>query len=273
MRLSIDTQVGTLRGVCESENHLRAAVGPVLNGVFEPGRAARAVDLANVRAWFKGSHLRGKALLRNALKQRILRRPAHRVREYENLAWLRERLFQAPKPLAAGVLLRHGFPTYQFLAAELLEDVVTLDQALAQGGDGRAGLLDELARELARMHALHFEHHDLFMRNLLVAPAGAPRRIHFTDCWRGGPSKSLRTAAYDLGCLFLEAAGMLDAGEQRAFLERYFAERAQHGKPPPRDKLLDAAAKVRAGWLARVKKDPSRWRLADPPAEGWDPAG
>lgn len=271
MKLAIETQVGTLRCEGDNEPHLRAVVGPVLGAVFEPGQASQEVRLGNTRAWFKGSHLRGKARLRHTLRRTLLLRPAPRVREFKNLEWLREHGFQAPKPLAAGVVLRHGFPTYQFLASELVPDARTFDVALrAEDPPGRTALVEELARDVARLHALHFVHRDLFARNVLVTPAGAARRLWFVDCWRGGPSAPLRGAAYDLGCLMLEGASLLGAAEQKRFVELYFAERAAHPKPPPREKLLAAAAAHRKRWLVRVAREPGRWRQTEPPAPDWD---
>jgi tRNA A-37 threonylcarbamoyl transferase component Bud32 len=271
MKLVIETQLGTIRGECDSEPHLRAAVGPVLGAVFEPGKAMHEVTLGNTRAWFKGSHLRGKARLRHTLRSKLLFRPAPRVRELKNLEWLRARMFQAPKPLAAGVLERHGFPTYQFLFTETVPGAKPFEEVLrAAPQSERAALFDELARETARLHALHFAHRDLFVRNLLAVDAGAARRLWFIDCWRGGPERARRDAAYDLGSFMLEGASLFSADEQKAFFERYFAERQAQGASAERKKLLAGAAAHRKKWLARIAKDPGRWRSPEPPLENWD---
>ncbi len=271
MKLDIDTQLGTIRGECDQEAHLRHAVGPVLGSVFEPGKTEREVLLGTVKAWFKGSHLHGKSRLRFALKSKLLWQPSPRVREFKNLAWLVERMFQTPRPLAAGVLQRHGFPTYQFLCTEFVQELVPFDEGLrAASADERSSSIDELARELARMHALHFAHRDVFTRNLRIGPRGAARRVWFMDCARGGRARSLGDAAYDLGCLWLGAASLFDAGEEKRFFDVYFAERTAQGAPISPRKLLARAAKYRKKWIARIAKDPARWRPTEPPAPDWN---
>lgn len=270
MRVALDTQFGRLSGTAEEESTFHALVPVVLEVLFEPGHVARAIELEGRRAWFKGSALRGRARLRHALRAKLLLRPTPRESEYRALAWLRERLFQAPRPLAAGALSRFGFPTYQFLAAELIEGALPLDRALGDSpGPERARRIDELAREVARMHALRFVHRDLFLRNVLVAPGGA-RELWFIDCWRGGDELPGRDAAWDLGCLFLEAASLFTREEQRAFVARYLAERAKQRVALDPRAFVERVARVRAAWLARVRRQPGRWRQPTPPAPDWD---
>lgn len=273
MRVALDTQFGGLSGVAEDEATFRALLPTVLESLFEPGRAARELVLGERRAWFKGSALRGRASLRHALRARVLRRPIPRESEYRALGWLRERMFQAPRPLAAGSLARFGFPSYQFLATELVPDAVPLDRALpTASAEQRARWLAELARETARLHALHFVHRDLFTRNLLVAP-GHGRELWFIDCWRGGDALPGRDAAWDLGCLMLDGATFFTGDEQRAFFELYFSERGTQRRAldrAARRSLLERAARARAAWLARARREPGRWRHATPPAADWD---
>jgi aminoglycoside/choline kinase family phosphotransferase len=124
------------------------------------------------------------------------------------------------------------------------------------------------------MHALRFVHRDLYLRNVLVRPAhvgpGDPRRLAFVDAWRGGPFYPWRGPAFDLGCLMLDGAGLLDAREQRAFVRLYLAERAVQGRPAHGPALLAAAARARASQLERVRREPHRWRRAEPPVPEWD---
>ncbi|MCK6446794.1 MAG: lipopolysaccharide kinase InaA family protein [Planctomycetes bacterium] len=270
MKFARDTQFGRLTGVAVDEATFEALVPTLLEAFVAPGRSARELELGSRRVWLKASALRGRARLRHGLRAKLLLRPAPREREFRALNWLRERIFQAPEPLVAGTLSRFGFPSFQFLATELVPDATPLDAALASAEPpARARWLAELARETARMHALHFVHRDLFLRNVLVAPSDV-RELWFIDCWRGGDALPGRDAAWDLGCFFLEAASLCSVDEQRAFLARYVAERAtQHAPVEPRG-FVEHVERVRAAWLARVRREPGRWRQTTPPAPHWD---
>jgi hypothetical protein len=225
--------------------------------------------------WIKGDHLPGKARVRHSLRRALgLRTP--REREFANFAWLRARLFRTPEPLAAGVLVRGGLVRYQFLCTLALGAHRALDVALQDAtGAQRRAWLAELAREVARMHALHFVHRDLFWRNVLVASErtpthGDPRALTFIDCWRGGHPLPRRGADYDIGCWMLEGASALSLDEQREFFGLYRTEREHQGSPLDLARLLAAADRRRAELLARIALEPGRWRASEPPRPVWD---
>jgi aminoglycoside/choline kinase family phosphotransferase len=122
------------------------------------------------------------------------------------------------------------------------------------------------------MLALRFVHHDLYPRNLLVAPADAPRRVVFLDAWAGGPAPQWRGPAYDLACFFLEGAELLTRGEQESFLDAYFAERAAQDRPVTRHALLHVARCDRAALRRQLERDPARLRGAPLPRADWPAA-
>lgn len=231
---------------------------------------ASFVELQGERAYLKASPLRGATRARHALRSLALRGRIPRVQEYFNLSWLTERLFQTPLPLAAGVLWRAGLPAYQWLLTRELPGVRTLREELESERDAgaRLAVLAELAREVARMHALRFVHRDLFPRNLLVGPRESPRRIFFLDAWRGGCRPQLRGPAYDLACLYLRASELMTSEEQRAFLARYASERAALGRPHRGD-LARALRRERAGLVRRLERNPELLRGRAPPEPDW----
>ncbi|HVS18699.1 MAG TPA: lipopolysaccharide kinase InaA family protein [Planctomycetota bacterium] len=277
-RASLPTVLGRLEVVAVDPATARASFEHALAGLLEGGSVAREIDLDGRRAWLKASRLSGKAAWRYGLRHGIARSAPPRMREFANLAWLRARLFRAPEPLAAGFVARGARLRFQFLLEDFLEAVVPLDEALDRApAPERAELLDELAREIARMHALRFVHRDLYLRNVLVRPPhlgeGDPRRLAFVDAWRGGPHEWMRDEAYDLGCLMLEGAGLFTPDEQSRLWDVYFDDRAAQGRPADRGALLAGAARERAAQLVRVRRQPHRWRRSEPPRESWTPPG
>ena len=244
-----------------------AVLGEALARAAE--RRGEALDFDGERAYLKGGPLPGKAALRHGLRAMLLRQPPPRLRETANLRWLDEHNFQVPLPLAAGVLWRAGLPRYQFLLTRWVGQARTLDRVLDEDTpQERRPILDELAREVARMHGLGFVHRDLYPRNLLALDPSATRRVFFLDAWAGGPGAGLRGPAYDLACLFLEA-DRLEPQEQRAFLETYCAVRKADGRPVP-SRLLASVARNRRGLLRRLAREPARLRGRPQPGP-WTP--
>jgi len=236
------------------------------------GRRSEPVELAGRAAHLKASPLAGRARWRHAFRAHVLGRSLPRFREYENLAWLRARDFRAPEPLAAGALWGGALPRFQFLfsaevpaARTLLDELETGDPAL------RPELLGELAREVARLHALGFVHRDLYPRNLLVAERERGRRLVFLDAWAGGPGLQLRGAAYDLACFFLEGSELLAPEEEGELLAGYFAERAARGRPVERQAFLGRVVRARAALFEQLQRDPGRRRGRPLPRADWRP--
>jgi tRNA A-37 threonylcarbamoyl transferase component Bud32 len=272
--LAYSTPVGTVCVVAERERDLRPAAERALVAALQPRAHGGFVELSGERAYLKGSHLEGRARWRHALRALVLARPLPRVAERANLLWLRERLFLAPRPLAAGWLAQGRAPRYQFLYTEEVAGALGFEAFLAAAAEReRAAVLDELAGELARMHALGFVHHDLYPRNLLVRDAREPGRVVFLDAWRGGPPPQLRGADYDLACFMLEGARLFSHAEQRRFFERYFAERAAQGRPAEPSRVLRRARAQRARLRARLVRRPRELRGAPPPPADWDALG
>jgi hypothetical protein len=275
VRLALGTVLGRLVVLAPSDELARATLEPAIEAMLAPPQEGHPVELGPRAAWLKAGSLGGRAAWRYGLRRALVRLAPPRVRELQNLAWLRARLFRAPEPLAAGYIARGLRLRFQFLVTARVEGVRPLDEALDHAaGEARAALLAELAREVARMHALRFVHHDLYLRNVLVTPPhvgeGDPRRLMFVDAWRGGPHYPWRDAAYDLGCLMLEGAGLLSLDEQRELVRLYLAERAAQGRPADATALLAAAGRERAAQLRRAQRQPERWRRAERPVEDWD---
>ncbi len=154
-------------------------------------QASAPAELAGTRAWYEHERLRGGERWRLALGSLALR-PLPRVRQYANLEWLRARSFLAPRPLAAGCLLRAGLPAYAFLLCERIEAAETLARFLERADEPlRAAVLEELARETARLHCLHGARRELRLRDMLVQRGGSAGRVFFLDGSSGGPSRLL----------------------------------------------------------------------------------
>jgi len=207
--------------------------------------------------------------VRHALRAWFLRCPPPRLREFRNLTWLAGHGFQAVRPLVAGSLARGGAVWLQFLVTEEVPQSLTLDVALEglSGAPQRAAVLDELADEVARMHALGFVHRDLYPRNLLVG--SGERRVHFLDAWAGGPRARLRGPAYDLGCLMLEGARLFSRDEQQRFFERYLTARAAHDRPERAQPFQREVRAARRAQVARLLRRPARQRGAQLPDGDW----
>jgi hypothetical protein len=244
---------------------------PALEEVLRGGRSERGLrPLGPCMAYFKGSPLRTRPALRHALR-RIAGCEHPRLQEFRNLEWLQAHGFQAARPLLAGVRVRGGLARYQFLFTEFRADEPALDQWLPSAiPELRAACLASLARDVARLHRLGFVHRDLFPRNLLVCATG-PSCV-FLDAWRGGAGHGLRGPEHDLGCLFLDGAGLFTVREQLLFLDTYRAESQRLGRflPPP---WLEQVERARRRVFRRESRRRSglvpEWRI---PTSGVKPA-
>ena len=229
--------------------------------------------LAGQRVYLKSGPLRGKARLRHGLRARVgLGIP--RVREYDNLEWLREHGFGAAEPLAAGVFRRGGFPYFQFLATRAVEESRTLrDHLPACTPAERVSLATHLGCEVARLHDTGFVHRDLFPRNLLITVENGAPLIAFIDAWRGGPRRALprfaRGADYDLACLMLYGVELFEDSEVSALLDAYFDARGMDARA--RASTLSRVARTRARLVRRLERS---GRTNPPiPRRDWEPRG
>lgn len=199
----------------------------------------------------------------------MLGAPLPRMREAFNHAWMLARVFQAPAPLAAGVLGARA-PRAQFLISEFLPGEPAGVRVRAAAAAERGALLRELALEVARLHALHFVHRDLHWRNLWWCEARAGRHLWFLDAWRGGERWQLRGPAYDLACLFLEGPSFLREDECRTWLASYLEERRALGKPANAARLFARATRDRRALVEQLKREPGRWRADEAPVQSFD---
>jgi hypothetical protein len=224
------------------ERELFAEVRPALEEWARVARSERGPrGIGETTAYFKGSPLAPGPALRHALG-RAAGVEIPRLQEFDNLSWLRDRGFLAARPLLAGVRETALLPRLQFLYTEFRPAEPTLGQWLGQAGpEERVTRLATLARDVARLHRLGFVHRDLFPRNLLVPADRSEQRCVFLDAWHAGPGRGLRGPEYDLGCLFLDGAGLFTGEEQCAFLRAYHEESGRLGRPLERS------------WPARVE--------------------
>lgn len=225
------------------------------------------LTFAGANCYAKASFLVGKTRWRHGLRQGLLRNRTPRVQEYFNLCWLHNRHFQVPLPLVGGAVHKRGLPVFQFLITRAIEESITLESALeGTSGQNRTALLEELASEVGRMHALAFVHHDLFARNVLVGPPDWPRRIVFIDTWAGGDCVHFRSPAYDLACWLLDTSHTLQPAERGQFLATYRKARIAQGKPQPRGEARKIAGHY-FRLLQRLDQQPQRLRGAPRPLE------
>lgn len=220
------------------------------------------------RAYLKFGPLRGKHRLRHGLRALLPGQRVPRLQEFENLIWLREHGFGAPRPLVAGALRRAGLPAFQFLATEFVEDSSDL-RSLCEGQRGAGLPLDfflELGCSVRRLHELGFTHRDLYPRNLLLSPESGSKRVAFIDSWRGGPRRGLRGPEYDLACFLLFAPLLFDEAQTSAFLRAYFAAGATDAYGAALKRVLHLRR-----LLVRQLSQRQRTRHALPPLD-WRPA-
>lgn len=185
-----------------------------------------AAELAGIACWYKHDRWRWKTRLRYALK-RLWLQPYPRRAERRNLAWLRERCFLAAEPLVVGEHRAAGLVDYGFLVTRRVEAALRFDEFCARhDSEQRQGVIEELAREVARMHVLRFVHRDLFARNILVRQDSIHGRIVFLDCWAGGAGPGWRGRAHDLACLDSDLRQLL-SDEERADFSRWYEDEAR----------------------------------------------
>lgn len=252
-------------------SELEAGLADLTQALERDRRSVEEAWIGGLEGFVKHSPLRGRARVRQGLALRV-GRGLDVERELRFLHLLRRHLFLAPRPVAAGFLLRTGWPTAQVLWTEALEGGTPLDAALANAGDEeRTTWVAELAREVARLHALGWVHRDLYLRNIIVAQGGDPRRLHFLDARRGGRALPFRGAAFDVGCLFLDAADAFRAHEQHLFLTTYLQERRRQERPVRPAAFLGKVVRARSRQARRIHKRPARARGAALPSLRWSP--
>ncbi len=221
---------------------------------------ARFEQIGEVTGYWKGGPLRAKTALRYQVKQRLFAQAHPRLSEFRNLTWLRERLFAAPRPLAVAEWRKSGLVRHQWLYTECMQGRTPLSEAWpAMEPAQRKRCALQLADEVARMHSLHFVHHDLFPRNIMVSGVDEMQPIAFLDAWAGGPGFCLRGPEYDIACLALSWPDEWEPEEQALFLQRYLDSRQAQGRPI-RNKVrwVRSIEKQRTAWARKLKASPRR---------------
>lgn len=190
-------------------------------------RGIERIEIAGEDAMLKASPMHGKSALRWGLKHAFGAR-LPRVNEYWNLSWLTERLFATPMPLAAGAFVSRGIPRWQFLVTRRVPDALPLHDwfTSARPAHERIAIVNEIAREVARMHALRFTHRDLWTRNILVVPPGSLSRVLYLDCWAGGAGPGWRGPSHDRACFRRDMAPLWTVDESESWTRTYEKERA-----------------------------------------------
>jgi hypothetical protein len=235
--------------VAESEARAATGAGIVAESESRPATWAELVTCAGRSALLSHRVLRGRERFGAAWQQLVPWRATAGLREYGNLIWLRDRLFQTPRPLASGTLTRHGMPCFGFLLTEVIPGAITLDELLrgdprrdeSRGSSSpsspRVEILGELAREVARMHALRFVHGNLTPATVLVGPPSRTSRVHLTTDARGGPRSSPSAWVRELARFAVCAESSLTEAESRSLAAIYVEERRAQGRPVDAERL------------------------------------
>jgi len=174
--------------------------------------------------------------------------------EFENMCQLRAWNLDAPAPVAYGERRRAGWLVRSLLVSEGIVEPVPLDvfirDTLPTRPELRRKLLERLADYVHRLHARHFEHHDLYWRNIILS-CGALTQFHLLDAHKGRvwrPNRERQARAQDLATLDAPAPAFFHRTERMRFLLRYLHKTR-----------LDEEAKAIA-WLALAAAEPMRKR-------------
>lgn len=229
--------------------------------------------------YLKGGPLRGSSARRHGFARLWLRRAPPRLREYANLRALRACGIAAPEPILAAARVRGQRVLSQMLLTERVPEAGGY-QALVESPASplRSLGLAELARTLARLHALGFEHRDLYLRNLLHTRVHGRFETVVLDLWRGGrvpgPWRALAVrrgarAARDLGRLCADLARHAQPSEVARFLVDYLERRAELSAPLAAEPFV---RRIQAGYAAecrREAREPHRRRGRAPLDPAW----
>ncbi len=241
--------------------------------------------LGDKKVFLKGGPFSKSGAKRHRLRGIFLGAPLPALSEFRALTWLRERLFQAPQPLAA-LEVRAGFgigrvrrPIAQLLVTSTVPDAQSFRGAWDESEPAeQARLCRELGTEVGRMHALHFLHADLYPRNVLVTRATpkhdtSSRRLWFIDSWAGGPTAwrngSLRRVESDLGTWLADFEPGLMEAPLRELLTSYAQAREDNGRPvADKTRWLASVADARRQELRKLERQRYRLRGATFPQAG-----
>jgi tRNA A-37 threonylcarbamoyl transferase component Bud32 len=153
---------------------------------------------------------------------------APEVREFRNLAFLREKGVAAVRPVAAASETRSLRLVAHALLTEHVTDGIDLARRLETPGDPvredktvRRRVAELLGRNVHRMHVEGFVHRDLFSRNVVVRVEEETPYLWFCDCRRGGPPSMRRKPLDDLATLDSDLRGRLSRTDRLRALRAY----------------------------------------------------
>jgi tRNA A-37 threonylcarbamoyl transferase component Bud32 len=160
---------------------------------------------------------------------------APEVREFRNLAFLREKGVPAVRPVAAASETRSLRLVAHALLTEHVTDGVDLARRLDTPGDPvreqpavRRRVAELLGRHVHRMHQEGFVHADLWARNVVVRVDEDTPFLWFCDCRRGGPPSSRRKPLDDLARLDRDVEGKVPRTDRLRALRAYAGEGDLH---------------------------------------------
>lgn len=235
--------------------------------------AGERVEADGVALACKTGPLAPSGSRRHLVRRVLLRALPPAEAEFENLTWLRERLFETPRPVLALTLSRFGRPLRQLLLTEWVDGAVEFGAAWRDAdGAERDALAAELGRELGRMHAVRFVHGDAYPRNVLVRSRDTEwRRLVFLDAWAVRPGARV-SPERDLGAWLSRAVDDMTRDGIRRVLASYVVAREQNGRPVRSvSTWLGRVAAARRDELVRLERRRARLRGTPFPIAGWTP--
>ena len=187
-------------------------------------------------------------------------------REYENMEILGELGIRIPSLVAYGEQRFLGGVTNSFIITEEIPKAMGVDFVVGGWMDqqpkevriaGKSALIAEAARCLKLMHGHGFEHHDLFLRNMMISDMDM-RALYILDCpfahvW---PQFIMRfRRVHDLATLDAAASAFLRASQRMRFLHAYLgcSRLSAKDKVLVRE-ILKYAAPMRARQVLRLER-------------------
>lgn len=186
--------------------------------------------------------------------------------EYENLEKLAGWGFRVPQLVAWGDHRFAGGVIHAYIITEEIPRAMGVDylahewfaqQTKAVGEQKKAELIHEVARSVRRMHEHGFEHHDLFLRNMMISGQDMSK-LYLMDAPRAytWPAFIMRKRrAVDLATLDAAATQVFTRSQRMRFMHIYLG----HDRLTDRDKqlirqVMDRARPMRERQVKRLER-------------------
>jgi len=186
--------------------------------------------------------------------------------EYENLERLARWGFRVPQLVAWGDHRFAGGVIHAFIITEEIPRAMGVDylahewlarQPREVREQMKTELIDEVARAVSRMHDHGFEHHDLFLRNMMVSGQDMSK-LYIMDAPRAytwPPFIMRKRRAVDLATLEAAAAEVFTRSQRMRFMHNYLG----HARLTDQDKqfirqVLERARPMRARQIKRLER-------------------